>query len=122
VARRLGAHVHQYDGSIPAAKREQGYQDFKAGRGDGIVGTILSGLQRGKDLTRARRLIYYSNEFSLRARRQSEDRAEGLDQTTSTDVIDLCALDTRGAQAIQALRDKRDLATAILRDPVTEWI
>ena len=120
--RSVGREPLQYDGSLPPAEREANYQDFRRGRGSDIVGTILSGLSRGKDLTRAETLVYYSNVFSLRARRQSEDRAEGLLRRTSTDVVDLIAADTRDLEVIGALRDKRALSEVILGDDPVRWI
>lgn len=112
----------RYDGGLDEATRESNYQRFRSGVGDGIVATIGSGLQRGKDLSRAGLLIYYSNDFSLRARRQSEDRAESLTRRFSTDVVDLVATDTRDGAVIAALREKRSIASAIMGDPVTAWL
>lgn len=122
LTRELGMSFWRYDGGLPEAQREEGYQRFRAGEGDGIVGTISSGLQRGKDLSRAGSLIYYSNDFSLRSRRQSEDRAEGLSRATSTGVIDLLATDTRDLTIIEALRAKRSIAERIMGDPPETWI
>ena len=119
---QMGRRVARYDGSVPEADRERAYQGFRAGQYDDIVATITSGLSRGKDLTRAVTLVYYSNEFSLRARRQSEDRAEGLDRQISTEVVDLVAEDTRDIDVIAALREKRDLAAVITGDPPSKWL
>lgn len=118
----IGREPLQYDGSIPNAQREANYQAFRAGKGTDIVGTILSGLSRGKDLTRATALVYYSNVYSLRARRQSEDRAEGLLRTISTDVVDLIASDTRDLHNIQALREKRSRSEIIMGDAPVRWL
>ena len=120
--RDLQLSFFRYDGGVPEEEREASYQAFRRGEGDGIAGTIRSGLQRGKDLSSADLLVYYSNEFGLRHRRQSEDRAEGLDRTTSTDVVDLVAMDTRDLDVINALREKRSIASMIMGDPVTNWI
>lgn len=118
----LGLNFYRYDGGVPEPDREASYQAFRRGEGDGIIATIGSGLQRGKDLSRAGMLIYYSNDFSLRSRRQSEDRAEGLNRKRSTGVIDLVAADTRDLQVIEALRAKRSIADLILGDPPSKWI
>jgi len=112
----------RFDGTVPASIREEGYLMFRGGAYDDIVATISSGLSRGRDLTRGVSSIYYSNEFALRARRQSEDRTESLSRAISTDVIDLVAEDTRDLDAIQALRNKRDIASMIVGDPVEKWI
>lgn len=112
----------RFDGSVAPVDREEAYRAYRAGEYDDIVATIGSGLSRGRDLTRAGTLIYYSNEFSLRARRQSEDRAESLSRTYSTDVIDLVAQDTRDLDVINALRSKKSIADLIVGDKATEWI
>jgi SNF2 family DNA or RNA helicase len=117
-----GRNFFRYDGGVPEAEREKSYQAFRNGDGDGIVATIGSGLQRGKDLSRARTIIYYSNDFALRSRQQSEDRAEGLGRNFSTDVVDLVAADTRDLQVIDALRAKRSIAELIMGDPPSTWI
>lgn len=119
---QAGRRVARYDGSVPAKKREELYHAFREGDFDDIVATIGSGLSRGHDLTRAGAVIYYSNSFALRARRQSEDRAEGLSRTISTDVVDLIAEDTRDVQIINALREKKSIAEFIVGDPPEKWI
>lgn len=121
-ANGLGRRLLPYHGGLKESLREENYRAFRAGTGDGLVGTIASGLSRGHDLTRATTVIYYSNEFGLRLRRQSEDRAEGVARAVSTDVIDLVAADTRDLAVIEALRAKRSIAAAILGDPDGAWI
>lgn len=117
-----GRQAFRFDGSVPPAEREAAYQAFRSGEGDAIVATVSSGLQRGRDLSRAVCLIYYSNSFSLRARGQSEDRAEGLDRKISTDIVDLVAEDTRDLAIIEALRAKRSIAESVLGDPPSAWL
>lgn len=120
--RSKGRTAFLYSGAVPEREREDAYRRFKAGEGDDIVATLASGLGRGKDLSRARSLIYYSNEFSLRMRRQSEDRAEGIMREVSTDIIDIVAADTRDLDVITALRAKRSLAEAVMGDPPSRWL
>jgi len=117
-----GRLAFRYDGTVPEREREEAYQLFRAGRGDAIVATVTSGLQRGKDLSRAATLIYYSNDWSLRARNQSEDRAESLDRTFSTGVVDLVAADTRDLEVIEALRAKRSVAALVMGDRPEAWL
>ncbi len=106
----------RYDGTVAPDEREAAYQGFRTGQYDTLVATIGSGLQRGKDLTRATRLAYYSNVYSARARQQSEDRAESLDRTISTGIIDLIAEDTRDLEIIELLRQKKSLEQLVLGD------
>lgn len=114
--------VSAYYGGMTAASREDAYQAFRSGDLDVIVATESSGLSRSKDLTRARTLVYYSNEFALRTRRQSEDRAEGVLREESTDIIDLVAENTRDMDVIESLRAKRSIAQQITGDAIDKWI
>ncbi len=111
-----GKTAWRYDGAVPAGERERAYQAFRAGERDAIVATVASGLQRGKDLTRAGTLVYYSNDFSRRARGQSEDRSESLDRTFSTGIVDLVATDTRDGDVVDALRRKLEVARTVMGD------
>lgn len=118
----MGKTILRYDGLIPEREREANYQAFRAGEGDGIAGTITSGLGKGKDLSRAVGVVFYSNWFGLRARRQFEARAENAARTFSTAVIDLVAANTRDIEAVEALRAKRSVAEMIMGDKVSNWL
>jgi hypothetical protein len=120
--RALGRTALRYDGSLPNATCEANYLAFKAGEVDTIVATGSSGLSRGHDLTRAETLIFYSNSFKLRDRLQDEDRAESLDRTFSTGIVDIVAADTRDVDVINALRAKRSVAELIQGDPASKWL
>lgn len=114
----LGRAAARYDGSVPAAEREQAYRAFQRGEIDLLVATTASGLSRGHDCSRAEAMIYYSNDYALRNRLQSEDRAESLSRTTSTGIIDLIGIDTRDGPIVAALRAKREVAGYLQGDPV----
>lgn len=112
----------RFDGTVSAHQREEAYQAFINGEVDSIAATVGSGLSRGRNLTRAGSIIYYSNDFGLRTRRQSEDRAESLSRKISTDIVDLVAENTRDIDIITALRDKKSLAELIMGDPPEQWL
>jgi superfamily II DNA/RNA helicase len=114
--------VARYDGQVPRDEREASYHAFRAGELDGLVATEKSGLGRGHDCSRARLAIYYSNEFSLRDRRQTEDRTENMVPDSWTDVVDLVAEGTRDLDVIEALRAKRSVAEMIVGDPPSRWL
>jgi hypothetical protein len=117
--RTAGYNALPYWGDYSDSENQVNYHTFKDGTGDkdAMVATIAGGPSQGKNLGRAVALIYYSNEYKLRLRRQTEDRAEGLLKTFSTAVIDLIAVNTRDADVVAALRAKRDLAALVLGDP-----
>ena len=76
----------------------------------------------GLTLTAANTMIYYSNDFSLETRLQSEDRAHRIGQKRSVTYIDIEALDTLDDKIITALRSKKNVADLITGDNVKEWI
>jgi SNF2 family DNA or RNA helicase len=77
---------------------------------------------RGITLTAAQTVIYYSNNYSLEMRQQSEDRAHRHGQTNKVTYIDLIARDTLDEKIIQALLAKRNIANEILHDDLEDWI
>jgi hypothetical protein len=122
-ARTVTDKVARYDGTVPDAERDAVYRAFRDGTLDGIVATERSSLSRGHDLRRAKLLCYYTNEWGLRHRRQSEARGDDEDDLESwTDVVDLVAEDTRDLDAITALREKRSIAQLIMGDKPSKWI
>lgn len=105
--------VARFDGTVPHAEKRDAYRAFQHGDIEGIVATEKSGLSRGHDLRRAKLMVYYSNEWSGRDRRQSEDRAESTDTEDWTDIVDLVAIDTRDLDVIEALREKKSIGELI---------
>jgi SNF2 family DNA or RNA helicase len=67
-------------------------------------------------------VIYYSNDFSLEHRMQSEDRAHRSGQTKSVTYVDLVAPGTVDEKIISALRNKINLASQITGDGWKEWL
>lgn len=123
-ARRVvGDRVARYDRLVPQQDRKAAYDAFRAGEIDGIVATEKSGLSRGHQLApRLRLMVYYSNEFSARDRRQSEDRGETAAGDQWYDVVDLIAADTRDLTVIEALREKKSIAALVTGDAPVKWL
>jgi SNF2 family DNA or RNA helicase len=76
----------------------------------------------GLTLTAASTVIYYSNDFSYEARKQSEDRAHRIGQTKSVTYIDLQCPGTVDVRIVEALREKQELADIINRDNARQWL
>ena len=76
----------------------------------------------GLTLTAASTVVYYSNDFSLENRLQSEDRAHRIGQKNNVTYIDIEAIGTVDTKIISALRAKKDVALLITKDPWKEWI
>ena len=77
----------------------------------------------GITLTEAQNVIYYSNNFDLEKRLQSEDRAHRIGQKNNVTYVDLVAIDTVDEKIVTALRNKLDLAQEVLGDDKWEdWL
>ena len=77
---------------------------------------------RGITLTAASTVIYYSNNFSLELRQQSEDRAHRLGQKNKVTYIDLVVRNSLDEKIIKSLIEKRNIANEVLKDDLEQWI
>ena len=76
----------------------------------------------GITLTEANTVVYFSNSYDLEIRLQSEDRAHRIGQSGSVTYIDLVSPNTIDEKILGALRDKINLAGAVLREDVAGWL
>jgi SNF2 family DNA or RNA helicase len=76
----------------------------------------------GLTLTAADTVVYYSNSFDLEVRLQSEDRAHRIGQTKSVTYVDLISPGTVDEKIVRALRDKIDIANAVLGEELKSWL
>lgn len=76
----------------------------------------------GLTLTAANHVVYYSNNYNLEHRIQSEDRAHRAGLVHSVDYTDLCAIGTVDEIIIKALREKINIAATINGDNYREWL
>ena len=76
----------------------------------------------GLTLTQASLVVYYSNDFSLESRLQSEDRAHRIGQVRNVTYVDMVVPGTIDEKILKALRDKRDIASLVTKDNIGEWI
>lgn len=79
-------------------------------------GTGLDGLQV------ANNMYYYSNNFKLIARLQSEDRGHRIGLSGSLTITDAVAKDSRDEFIVASLRARKDVADIINGDPNKKWI
>jgi SNF2 family DNA or RNA helicase len=70
----------------------------------------------------ANTVIYYSNDYDLELRMQSEDRAHRGGQTQHVTYVDLVAPGTVDERIIEALRNKIDISTMVMGDGYREWL
>lgn len=75
----------------------------------------------GITLTAASNVIYYSNDYDLEKRLQSEDRAHRSGQTKSVTYVDLVAPGTVDDKIIEALINKKNIADLVTGDGARGW-
>jgi SNF2 family DNA or RNA helicase len=92
--------------------REKSEQLFKDGVVQYFIGTPGTG-GIGLNLTNADTVIYYSNDFDLEHRAQSEDRTHRIGQKHSVVYIDLQAANSVDQYITMKLRNKEALATEV---------
>lgn len=85
-----------------------------------MVATYAGG--HGNTWTAASTTVYYSNDFDLEKRMQSEDRAHRGGQKKTVTYVDLVARGTVDEKIIESLRKKIDLAAQVTGDRAREWL
>jgi len=112
--------VAEWHGGVTQAEREAGEADFQAGRRRFMVATKAGA--RGRTWTAAQLVIYYANDHDLEIREQSEDRTHRIGTTGTVVYVDLIAKDTVDEKIITALRNKKNIAGAVMREGIEAWI
>ena len=116
--------VASYFGDTPSEERQEIITRFQDpdSKLNYFVGNTQTG-GYGITLTQAQNVVYYSNNFDLEKRLQSEDRAHRIGQTNKVTYVDLVAKDTVDEKIVKALRNKLNLAQEVLGDEKwREWI
>ena len=67
-------------------------------------------------------VIYYSNDFNLESRKQSEDRAHRVGQHQPVLYVDLMCPNTVDVHIVKTLLSKNKLANITLGERVLEWL
>lgn len=112
-----------YYGAVSKEQRQRGndlFQDPKSKVRFFVGNTQTGGM--GIDLFASHTVVYYSNNFKLEDRLQSEDRCHRIGQTNKVTYIDLVAPGTVDEKILKALRDKMDIAQQITGDNYREWV
>ena len=77
---------------------------------------------RGLTLTRASTVVYYTNDFNLETRAQSEDRAHRISQYNPVTYIDLVCEGTIDEKIVKALTGKIKMSANVLGENVRKWL
>jgi len=116
--------VATYYGGTPDEERQEVIRRFQDP--DSPLQYLISNVQTGGygiTLTAANTVIYYSNNYDLEKRLQSEDRAHRIGQTNKVTYIDLISRGTVDEKIVRALRNKLNLAQEVLGDEKwKDWI
>lgn len=108
-------------GGISDADYDLGKRRFQDGYADWVVATPQKA-GRGLTLIRSANSLYYSNSNNLDHRDQSEDRTHRDGQTVKCTYQDLMVEGTVEEKIVQNLRNKINLATAVLSDGYRTWM
>ena len=112
-----------YYGATKSEDRQKCIYDFqnKENNCRFFIGNTQTG-GYGITLTAASTVIYYSNNYDLEKRIQSEDRAHRIGQVNKVAYIDLVAKGTVDEKIIQSLKDKVNIAKEISGEELATWI
>ena len=111
--KKEGIACVEYHGGIKKGDRTDAIEAFERGEAQVFVGNQQAG-GTGITLVAASYVIYFSNNFSLRDRLQSEDRAHRIGQTKNVTYINIAAKGTIDEAVIRALTSKKSVADTIV--------
>jgi SNF2 family DNA or RNA helicase len=115
--------VRSYYGQTTPDERQQIVKDFQDPDHPlrFFVGQPRTG-GYGLTLTEASTVIYFSNNYDLEVRLQSEDRAHRIGQRNNVTYIDIVTEGTVDEKILRALREKINIATMVLKEGHKEWL
>ena len=119
---RLGEdRAARYDGSLGDDDKARSLERFRSGDVQVLVLNAQAG-GTGLTLNEARTTVYYSNDFSLGNRLQSEKRNHRAGQRNAVTYYDLVAEKTIDEQLLGAIKDKIDAAATVNGDELSKWL
>lgn len=109
-------------GEITTENRKKAVEEFQGNdKVRFFVGNPSTG-GYGLTLTAASYVVYYSNNYNLEVREQSEDRAHRIGQTKSVTYIDLIIDKTIDSHIISALKRKIKISAETMGEEIKNWI
>jgi SNF2 family DNA or RNA helicase len=122
IERLLGDLAVSYHGGVDLDARELAIERFQKDSAIRyFIGTPQAG-GTGLTLTAAEYAIYYSNSFDLEQRLQSEDRCHRIGTKNNVTYIDIECQKSIDSKIIKALRDKKNIADIITKDPISIFL
>lgn len=117
----LGDRAVRYDGKVSDDEAAKAKDDFQKGDAQYFVANQAKGAS-GITLHAAHTAYYYSNNFKLRDRLQSEDRCHRIGLEHPVNYVDAVCAGTVDDGIIRSLRTKFNIASQINGDTVKDWI
>lgn len=113
----------EYHGGVDNPTRADNIQRFQNESGCRyFIGHVQAG-GKGLTLHAATTVVYFSNDFSLENRLQSEDRAHRIGQKHNVTYIDFVAQGTLDEKIVDVLRSKKNMADLLTGDvPLESWV
>lgn len=108
-----GLKVVQYHGGVSRDDRLETLEEFTSGDAQVFVGNQQAG-GVGITLVESSFVVYFSQDFSLRNRLQSEDRAHRIGQEEDVIYLDLIAKNSIDDSIVGALVSKKSVADVVL--------
>lgn len=109
------AQIVRYDGAVSKEQRLKNVDDFSEGRVRFFVGNPASG-GTGLTLNYGKTVYYYSSDFNLENRLQSEDRNHRIGQDRGIRYYDLSAMNTIDQLIAESNQMKKNIADIITGD------
>lgn len=114
--------VVRYDGTVSSAQKQINKLLFKKEKYvQWLVGNPKAG-GVGLDLPEAENAFYYSNDYHLISRLQSEDRCHRIGTKHPVTYVDFVANNTIDDRILKALKSHFDIATKLTGDQLRSWI
>lgn len=107
------SYVEYHGGIKKQEDRDNAIDNFQSGGAQAFVGTPSAG-GIGITLTAARTAIYYSTDYDLEKRLQSEDRCHRRGTTSKVTYWDLAAVNSIDERIAEAVQFKHEVAERIL--------
>lgn len=106
-----------YHGDVKQQDREANIDTFRSKPDCKVFLAQPASGGTGLNLAVADTVIYFSNDFNADTRWQSEDRAHRIGQKNNVTYIDLVSSGTMDDEILDSLRNKKNLADALLDNP-----
>jgi SNF2 family DNA or RNA helicase len=103
-----------FTGDQGSNERNEAVAKFQEGEADFFIAT--SAAAKGLTLHKASTMIYYSNNYSLETRLQSQDRIHRIGQNKKCTYIDLVVPNSIDEAIIKRLEEKKELSSMVLDD------